>query len=716
MDYGRPTVPERTTMRGIPRRAAIAVATLATVAIAAPARAAFAPVGDVGLSADDRICDTRAAAGRLSVLACYEPVVWRASADGGRTWGDVGSGGLTNAASLSVTSQTFVAYGQIREPGSFPGRAAFAVLAPGAAVAAAAVEIAGPEPYDMAEAGIPNADGGGRVVASRPDGRLLLLTVGADGAVSASIDLGVSGSVTRMTRDVSGAIWVRHLGVSDESWIVSRDGQPPVQDVLGPATLDLGDGNALHESGQRVAGIRFQGEGAHPVAGAPGLWITELGDLKTLWRGDLLVPAWYRPPDKTVVVSDGQSLFATYAVREGGFAPDPSVAARVWSSPIEPSAPESAGAVPASGLEMVRAANGLRADAGLPPLIADGLISKASENHSRYWTLNPPVAGLGMHSETPGRPGFTGADPSARCAAVGTTCGGEILFGGAAPRAAVIGWMTTTFHRWLIGDPDASIVGGARSGAGPSVMNGRYAGSAILLRPRGMPTGTWKGQLGFGGETPDPGSSCAAAGRARITAPYGAAVTVTLPAEGAVTLTGLTLRRARDGRALAGCLLGNAFTPDDALQPGTDYEATATWAVTLGAQPLPPYVWRFKTQGTPPASAIAASRRAAGVRVGAKARKLSGRWRVTIVGARAAGRTARITVRRMLRRCTASRRCSFVGFGPTASRTIKLRATQRLALPARTSRRVAWRATVRVASFTRKRLRYRATSLRVTVR
>ena len=71
-------------------------------------------------------------------------------------------------------------------------------------------------------------------------------------------------------------------------------------------------------------------------------------------------------------------------------------------------------------------ANAFRAQAGLPPLLGDPAIGAASENHSRYWTLNVPTAGANVHSETPGTPGYTGQSPSARCMATGAACSSEV--------------------------------------------------------------------------------------------------------------------------------------------------------------------------------------------------------------------------------------------------------------------------------------------------
>lgn len=66
---------------------------------------------------------------------------------------------------------------------------------------------------------------------------------------------------------------------------------------------------------------------------------------------------------------------------------------------------------------MIARANHFRAEASLPPLLGDAHLTQASENHSRYGTLNPPPPAdqpLSYHNETPGAPGFTGVDRAHR--------------------------------------------------------------------------------------------------------------------------------------------------------------------------------------------------------------------------------------------------------------------------------------------------------------
>src|SRR5215213_6974842 len=48
---------------------------------------------------------------------------------------------------------------------------------------------------------------------------------------------------------------------------------------------------------------------------------------------------------------------------------------------------------------------------GIEPLVIDPALQRAAEAHVEYYRLNygdPSLAGMGLHYETPGRPGFTG--------------------------------------------------------------------------------------------------------------------------------------------------------------------------------------------------------------------------------------------------------------------------------------------------------------------
>lgn len=230
-------------------------------------------------------------------------------------------------------------------------------------------------------------------------------------------------------------------------------------------------------------------------------------------------------------------------------------------------------------------ANQFRADAGLPPLVGDALVSQASRNHSAYSALHPEELERGdFHSERTGTTGFTGVTPSDRCEAVGTYCFGEIAFG-AAEEDPVGAWLATPFHRPLIGSPESGVVGGGRVSKGASVMN-IQDGRNILIRPFGYPNGRWRGDDGFAGESPDPVKRCKELGQS-IEYPVGIAVSLYAPVPFSPgKVTGIQVRKQGNPNALAGCFLSDSdindaamglFVLDDPLEAGKTYDAEGQW-------------------------------------------------------------------------------------------------------------------------------------------
>jgi uncharacterized protein YkwD len=236
--------------------------------------------------------------------------------------------------------------------------------------------------------------------------------------------------------------------------------------------------------------------------------------------------------------------------------------------------PTSIGALAPDSVAMLERANLLRADAGLPPLIGDATLAQAARNHANYdkqWDEG--------HAETPGRAGFTGQGPGQRCAFVGTSCNQEVMHYGLSAANAVDGWVATPFHRPALLSPRAGIVGPAQSaGTGPTSVMDSGENLQELVAAVGYPSGTYRGPLAFYGESPDPAVACAAGGQP-VTYPLGAAVTLFAP--GAATMIGV---REVGGGALAGCVLGDVFLPDNPLVAGRSYEASGSWDLGGGAR------------------------------------------------------------------------------------------------------------------------------------
>jgi uncharacterized protein YkwD len=101
--------------------------------------------------------------------------------------------------------------------------------------------------------------------------------------------------------------------------------------------------------------------------------------------------------------------------------------------------------------------NTYRRAAGVAPLALHPALARAAVNHATYYMRNagdPALTGLGLHEETPGRPGFTGAaiqDRIQGAGYVGTWNEAMALLGD--PVAAVDAFMASVNHRLPILDP-----------------------------------------------------------------------------------------------------------------------------------------------------------------------------------------------------------------------------------------------------------------------
>ncbi|HEX4307776.1 MAG TPA: hypothetical protein VHZ54_17200 [Solirubrobacterales bacterium] len=247
-----------------------------------------------------------------------------------------------------------------------------------------------------------------------------------------------------------------------------------------------------------------------------------------------------------------------------------------------PPMPAAIGELQPDTQKLIDRADVFRADAGLPPLTGDAQVSVASRNHSNYTLLNPEAASQEPHGEYPGLAGYTGEEMDERCAAVGTFCDSEIMYG-PGTIDPVAGWLATVYHRPLIGAPEAGVVGGGEVPGGWAVMDSRKP-TNVLVGPFGYPVGRWRGAEGFSGEIPDPVAACQAAGQP-ISYPVGIAVSLYLPNRES-TVSAIHVHKQGDVADLPGCLLSDetedakavdSFILDEPLVRGTTYEAVATW-------------------------------------------------------------------------------------------------------------------------------------------
>ena len=287
----------------------------------------------------------------------------------------------------------------------------------------------------------------------------------------------------------------------------------------------------------------------------------------SLFRGTGLI--WPSGVPTNFVVDTGTGLVAwdesAIYVYEGALPPMPAA-----TGPLQPDTER-----------MLARADQFRADAGLPPLTGDALVSAASRNHSTYTALHPKEAEGNAHEEQPGLTGFTGVFPWDRCEAVGTSCNSEIMYSPVPD--PVGGWLATIYHRPLLGSPEAGFVGGAESTGGWAVMDSRGPEN-VLVAPFGYPVGRWRGEDGFSGEIPDPAASCRESGQP-ISYPLGIAVSFYIPSSNG-TVSRIYVHGHGESRPLPGCLLtdyvggqkeAGVFVLDDPLVKGKTYDVSATW-------------------------------------------------------------------------------------------------------------------------------------------
>ena len=326
-----------------------------------------------------------------------------------------------------------------------------------------------------------------------------------------------------------------------------------------------------------------------------------------------------------------------------------------------PPPPAEIGPIPEAARQMIARANLFRADAGLPPLIGDGAISQASLNHSAYTAANPDeTVGLGAHRETPGHAGFSGRDLSERCAAVGASCFGEVMYSPVPD--PVGGWLATIYHRSVPGAPQVGLVGAGKADGGWFVMNSG-ADRNLLIAPFGYPNGRWRGEDGFAGEIPDPVAACSAQGQ-HISYPVGIAVTLYIPDQ-LGTVESIVVRKRGSAEPLPACLLGGgrpsgaAAVLDDPLERGATYDVTAVWRpeseALLGGGAIPSapltHSWSFRFQPEDSKKKATRERRCRGlalrrIRSVAPSRRRGGRGRLGLEERIALKQGGRVRLRR----------------------------------------------------------------------
>ena len=230
--------------------------------------------------------------------------------------------------------------------------------------------------------------------------------------------------------------------------------------------------------------------------------------------------------------------------------------------------------------------NTARAAAGLAPVRLDPRLSASALSHSFYWLFNyfaPSVSGLGIHLETRGDPGYSGAYPWTR--AVGfdypnERIGEDITHSGA-PGTAVAEWVNSVFHRFAIMRPDLRYVGYGEADIGSVLIEDMEFGFAVAA-PAAPVLYPGAGQTHVpatfvDNELPDP----VPAGKPRTT---GYPVTVTFSAADRVSMHSFTLT-SPSGAVLAAYVLAPSGSTENSasLLPVSPLVAGAAYTARISA-------------------------------------------------------------------------------------------------------------------------------------
>ena len=257
----------------------------------------------------------------------------------------------------------------------------------------------------------------------------------------------------------------------------------------------------------------------------------------------------------------------------------------------------------------LRTINLYRSWLGIAPLTVDPALQRAAEAHVEYYRLNfgdPNLSGMGLHNETPGKPGFTGVTFQDRAVAAGYTGWVNENAGLSGSMTWSLDWFINTIgHRLTLLDPRYTNIGLAAInegdkkfeiidlGSGPNWQDTVDNPSWAAWPPNGV-TGV---PLSFAGEAPNPFPSASY--------PVGSPITLKYFGAGALELTSATI--STGGQAVPSfATVGNGWLSSNTVQlaantplePGTIYDVRVT-----GRANGTPFerVWSFTTtQGDDP--------------------------------------------------------------------------------------------------------------------
>ncbi|GIP39792.1 hypothetical protein J31TS4_30720 [Paenibacillus sp. J31TS4] len=176
-----------------------------------------------------------------------------------------------------------------------------------------------------------------------------------------------------------------------------------------------------------------------------------------------------------------------------------------WAFSVKNGAVETLPAVTAAHSEALKAVNDIRRQLGLPQVELNGQLNLAAQYHADYQRLNGQIT----HTETPGKPGFTGASLGERLQYAGyaNESAAEDISQqeNATPTKAVDDLYDAPYHRMPFLDPALTEIGYAQAGPYHVLLFGfaeERSQSTVVITPgegdRGVPV-SWNGN-----ELPDP--------------------------------------------------------------------------------------------------------------------------------------------------------------------------------------------------------------------
>lgn len=251
--------------------------------------------------------------------------------------------------------------------------------------------------------------------------------------------------------------------------------------------------------------------------------------------------------------------------------------------------------------------NYLRGLAGVPPAKVYPALAASAAGQVNYYDINrgdPSLAGMGLHQQRPGAPGFTGTSIGARAKAAGYSSGAVTENAGFGGLHATLDWaINTVNHRLPLIHPNAIDVGFAASDSSSfTIVDVGLARTKITSQlPSVFPGDGWDGvpTSWDGSETPDPAPG--------VRRPLGYPITVAFSVQQKVEW-GLLQLTGPDGQPLeistprTDWMGAVAIIPLRPLQNGETY--TAHVEAKVDGKPVVKE-WSFATFGrpsTPPVS------------------------------------------------------------------------------------------------------------------